>query len=288
MAGFRFGRIVIAESLSDRELRSGRELFGYLGPLIEDADAPIALEFHECSGAESFRDLVRRLAEECTAGAPTPVLHVETHGSDYQNGLVFQDDSMLTWAQLADLTRQLNAATKFNLLVVVAACFGAHMLLTQFRLREPAPFWGIVAPSNLTHGSELLGSFRSFYRTLILDLNASLAFNGVRTYRLDDGGFFARSAEELFSMGMNKFLNEHCSPAAIERRVKANYKLLKKMGASRSLKVVRRGLILAHSSGYEKFVEQYFMVKEFPENLSRFEGTISKIRSQFVKALKQL
>ncbi|MDR6539491.1 hypothetical protein [Variovorax soli] len=181
MAGFRFGRIVIVQSLGPEDhLKSGRELFDYLNPLIQDRGIPVDLEIQECESASQFRDIARELQNQVLAGGPVPVLHVETHGSDDQSGLVFSDSSQLNWDEFSNLTRSLNEATQFNLLVIVAACFGAHFLLSQFKLREPSPFWGFIAPSHLTNGAELLGSFRQFYRTLLASRDASGAFHSLR------------------------------------------------------------------------------------------------------------
>lgn len=284
MAGFTFNRVVIVESLGAREFNSGEELHKYLIAVEGLADIPI--EYVKCPSATAFLEILEELTILASQGI-IPLLHIETHGADDHTGLVFQDDSFLSWGELAARWVPLNRATGFNLLVVVAACFGAHFLLSDFKLRSASPFWGLIGPTNTTHGPELLGSFRSFYRNLLNGATASSVFASLGKTRLDAGELLFQSAESLFLKGIIRYLEKFCSAAFLRSRANKNRKKLKKLGRNVSLGHALRSLAHAHDDfAFDNFADNYFMLQDLPDNRKRFSATLGQCKARFLSVGK--
>lgn len=284
MAGFTFNRLVIVESLGTKDFKSGEELHKYLAAAEGLANIPI--EYVPCPSATAFFEILGKLTVSASQGS-TPLLHIETHGANDAAGLVFQDDSFLSWGELAARWVPLNRATGFNLLIVVAACFGAHFLLSDFKLRSASPFWGLIGPTDTTHGPELLGSFRTFYRNLLSGATASSVFTTLNKTRLDAGELMVQPAEALFSKGINRYLEKLCSPAVLRSRANKNRKKLKKLGRNVSLGQATRALSQAHDDpAFDNFAENYFMLNDLPDNRQRFAATLGQCRARFVSVGK--
>src|SRR5688500_5055099 len=101
MPGFEFSKVVVAESLPDGEFKSGTELARYLGARVDDAGEGPGVEIAHLESAEHFRGLIDLLSYEARHGE-RPLLHVETHGWANASGLVFADDSDLSWDDLRE------------------------------------------------------------------------------------------------------------------------------------------------------------------------------------------
>lgn len=187
----RFNAIAIAESL-DRGARTGKILLDYLGGLIEETELPIATVYRDCSSADAFREFVATLTTSAYSEGLLPVLHIEAHGS-LDEGIYFADDSMLTWPELCQITRPLNIATSFQLTVVVAACFGISVVM-GVSLKEPAPCFAMVGPSDELDPGEVLASYRAMYGAMLKTLDAAQVVAAMDTTKPARGGIVLMSA----------------------------------------------------------------------------------------------
>lgn len=287
MTGFAFNRVAIVESLDEADPhKSGTELHAYLDAYVNDNNIPSHIELYPCASANEFEALLKRFAREAALG-DTPIVHIECHG-DEKTGLHFSNGSELGWNRLTTALVELNRATRFNLLVVLAACFGAQFLKHQITLKQPAPFWGFVGPSETTNSSELIRNFRDFYRDLLSGLNLNTSFSTLRLARLDEGQFLARPAESLFLMGFEHFVTQHCTPAAFEARVLSAYQKRMQTAPALPLEEVRQRMRAAHRHVLERFADSYFMTKDFPENMDRFASTIAHMQLRFSDTLANM
>ena len=123
MADFTFDRVVVFQSLQPHEFKSGTELKLYLEGLSEDSSHPIPIELYEFSDLIGFKQQLLVLCNSIELGQH-PILHLEMHGLADASGLVFSDNSKITWSDLQPILAELNMASGFNLLVCVATCFG--------------------------------------------------------------------------------------------------------------------------------------------------------------------
>ena len=99
MADFTFDRVVVFQSLQPHEFKSGTELKLYLEGLSEDSSHPIPIELYEFSDLIGFKQQLLVLCNSIELGQH-PILHLEMHGLADASGLVFSDNSKITWSDL--------------------------------------------------------------------------------------------------------------------------------------------------------------------------------------------
>src|SRR5450755_2700754 len=110
-------RVVIVEWLGSSERATGYEL----SQRIENWNVEkLGVELYKCNSARSVVDAVNA-TRESVSRAGTPILHFDSHGAEGESGGLAPSDGapeFLAWRQLSVPLRELNIATRFNLLVV--------------------------------------------------------------------------------------------------------------------------------------------------------------------------
>jgi hypothetical protein len=170
MAVIQTSNVWIVEWLSADEPHTGRTLHNWMKDRRQGWSA-----YFFCQSKTEVIAAIAKAAELAQRSEMRPVLHLESHGGDL--GLEGPDGNgsteLLTWDELAESLRQLNLATRCNLVVVVAACTGfAGVQALQCGSRAPAV--ALVGPDAPVMPRNLLMGTKEFYRRW-LDENPSLA-----------------------------------------------------------------------------------------------------------------
>lgn len=263
-------RVVIIESLDPNnpaDFKSGSELLLYLEGLVEDNPHVIPAILRKVTSESEFRGELRELIRLAKETGDKPILHIETHGYDDASGIVFADGSDCLWSDLKPLLVELNEATKFNLLVCFASCFGAWSL-GMIRPMEAAPCWGLIGPSKSTDGAELLGGFRAFYRPFLVDQDADAGVQALVSWRLEDGYFLVEIAENWFYKLIDGYLQRDCTNERICERSRViqskipnkniSIEMIEQIGRNRAQMLI------------DDYFEKFFMIDRLPENSARF------------------
>jgi hypothetical protein len=163
--------VLILEWLFEDDEKTGAELSQKLSSTI----SPERVEYVQCrSRAEVETQLARALHAVPARGIP--IVHIETHGaaaSEEQppSGFVGPDKhgnpELLEWERLGDILRPLNIATRFNLLVVGAACYGEGLMLGAPG-GKPMPFVSVVGYTDAVSPMSIRHSLIHLYRELLL------------------------------------------------------------------------------------------------------------------------
>lgn len=273
-SGFYFNRIVIIQSLESHEVETGALLSEYIIGL----DNTQSVEVINCSSANDFLEVIKKLVT-CAYSGSIALLHVECHG-DIENGLEFQNSSVLGWEQVASSLRALNIASKFNLLAVFSACFGAYFL-GQMGSIKPAPCWCLLAPTKQINPAEVLRGFRVFYRALYNDSDLATAMNAIHACDLDEGEWFCQSAETWYEMVTSDYVKNHCEKAVARERAKILHRRLKLAGIHKGVGSILREIQKSNRKNFlSKHFEIYFMTSEIPENIQRFKNTRQRINKE--------
>jgi hypothetical protein len=108
----------------------------------------IGLPFHavEPKSASELLDGLDALAKRAKEGL-RPIIHFDTHGSRADGLYIAASDEFVSWQQLVEKLRPINVATRNNLCVVSAACFGMHAIM-EIAISTAAPFFALFAPEN--------------------------------------------------------------------------------------------------------------------------------------------
>lgn len=264
-------RVVIIESLDPNnpaDFKSGSELLLYLEGLADDNPHVIPAVLRKVASEKEFRAELCELIQLAKETNDKPILHIETHGYDDASGIVFADGSDCLWSDLKPLLVELNEATKFNLLVCFASCFGAWSL-GMIRPMDPAPCWGLIGPSESTNGPELLGGFRAFYRPLLVDQDADAGTQALTSWSLNDGYFLVEIAENWFYKLIDGYLKKDCTKERISERAKLIHSKIPNKNVSMAAieQIGRdRAQILI-----DDYFEKFFMISRIAENRDRFD-----------------
>lgn len=278
LTGFTFNRIVIIQSLETGDAETGRALHEHITANERFVAARLPIEILNCGYAGQFLELIQKLTQEATTGN-VPLLHVECHG-DPKEGLEFQNGSTLHWEELASALLPLNRASRFNLLAVFSACFGAHFL-GQMGAINPAPCWCLVAPTEKVSPGELMAGFRAFYSGLFNNGDMGAAVRAISKHRLSHGRWLWEPAELWFEKLVTSYVEIHCCKPAARKRAKRMYRQLKKQGEHKGIGALLRSLKRRNRSDLlGEYFDGYFMTAELPDNIQRFQNVRQRITSK--------
>lgn len=275
-----FNKISIIESLKDSDLHTGKKLKEDLDLFCNIFNNELYTEYFEVSNAIEFRELLQELTIESEQKGSFPILHVEVHGSDKQDGLILESGEFLSWNELRPLFSKLNQATKFNLLLVLSMCSGGHFI-KELGPNDRAPCWGMVGPTDTIAGRMLLTDFSSFYQEFFKTLSGDSAIKKLNSEKRDsDTDYLFTTAIAFFKTVYADYLKKYCTHNLYRERAQALRKKLKKQKKSNLPNIGRiiRDYKSQEKYMFEKYKTKYFMIDLFPENENRFEITYSDVK----------
>jgi hypothetical protein len=160
-AYFNLNTIYIIESLTDNEIKTGTILYN---EIIKILAYKTNLFYTRIISVQNKTEFIKSLQKiEYNVGQNYfPLIHFEIHGEEDKKGLVLSNRELVTWEELSNLIRPINIATKNNLIITMAVCFGAFFW-QQTKILEPAPFFGCLAPITSISGGEIMERFSNFY-----------------------------------------------------------------------------------------------------------------------------
>ena len=91
---------------------------------------------------DTFLNRLASIVADVRASGRAPIIHIETHGTSDETGLVLSSGEFVPWSALKGLLTTINITCRLNLLVVLAACNGWG-LLEIVQATDRAPLWGI-------------------------------------------------------------------------------------------------------------------------------------------------
>jgi hypothetical protein len=168
---------LIIEWLRNDERKTGTELAGR----ISSWGSPVELRC--CHSARDVLAALYDALELLRTTGTVPVIHLEAHGLAAQmagdhSGLSGPDglggEEPLLWTSMAPLLGQLNLASRFQLLVVGAACFSLNAL-DGFNIEQVAPFSALVGFRSKVLDNRLLDSMIELYRQFLKGGHGSIA-----------------------------------------------------------------------------------------------------------------
>lgn len=277
--GFHLSRVVIIESLKPNEVKTGLVTADFVRSLDSVVTSGIPIEYHDCNGAGEFVKLLTGLITDAVRTSSVPLLHVECHGDDL-TGLHFRDDSCVSWSELSDLLVSLNKATRFNLVSVFSACYGAYFS-SRISTIDPSPCYAMLAPTDAVWPDEILGAFREFYTEFFSGGDAGRAMSTVSKHSLREGAWMPLLAESWYEHIITNYVQQECTMREMKVRALRTFKALQATGVATDIHSVKRGLIRGNRENLTgKFFELYFMVSDIPENGDRFHTAKSRLTSR--------
>ncbi len=277
MPSILFSKLVILESLEQG--KTGRKLFEDIRPISIQTDRNIDVIYSEVGTKQEFLAQLIIVKQEAEKGH-WPILHIECHGLDDTTGISLANGECISWVELKPYLTAINIVTQCNLLVVMAACYGGHMVQIIQPI-ERAPCLAMLSPTKEIYPDEILTPFTSFYTELFNSLNFDSALKALRSHRITDGEYFFQTAPGFFKSAYVGYIKGTADKKAlkIKRRAKNIYMDLKRSGVTppEGIGVIKKMLKQTQPDYFKSFCEQFFMIDLYPMNQSRFNITYSDV-----------
>jgi len=168
----RMNRLVIVQWLPACEPQTGSDI---QGRMLNRFGHNTPVELINCNSASDVLTAIATVTAEVPHKG-IPILHIEAHGGLNSEqkvvGFVGPDghggETLLTWLELTEPLRALNVKTRFNLLVVGAACISEGVLFT-IEPNRPLPYIGAVTFRTTVDSGRLREAMSELYRALLVN-----------------------------------------------------------------------------------------------------------------------
>ncbi len=277
MPSIHFSKLVILESLE--QCKTGRRLVEDLRPISILRGRDIEVIYSEVGTKDAFLSQLISLEQEAEKGH-WPILHIECHGLENTTGISLANGECVSWAELKPYLTAINIATQCNLLVVLAACYGGHMVQIIQPI-ERAPCLAMLSPTKEIYPDEILKPLTAFYSELFNSLNLNTALKNLRAFQTTEGGYYFKTAPEIFQSVYVGYIKGSSDQNAfrIKHRAKNIYSELKKSGITppEGIGGIKKMLKQTQPEFFKSFYEIFFMIDIYPKNKLRFEITYAEV-----------
>jgi hypothetical protein len=241
VSSLKFNKIVFFESLNSNELKTGKSLAEDLEYINIKNTIKIPIEFYDIPNVSTFIKHLEKITKEAEKKTVFPIIQIDAHGSNNPPGLVMKSGELIEWIDLEENLRKLNIASKGNLLLVTASCFG-QFANTSVAIANRAPFWAVVGPMASIQVNDIMRSLRRFYSSL---LSQSSPYDIAES--LNNSSLKVVTAEWFFVQSY-RYLVEKLDPS-----------------------------LPASKSEFENLLNQYFMLDIYPENTDKISITYEQL-----------
>ncbi len=194
---FKNNKILILDAIPDDELQTARYLEEEIKDFIISQGEQSYCHREKLKDRGHFINFFKIILQECEADM-LPLLHIEAHG-DKSLGLQIGGD-FIGWEELLDLCRPINSATKNNLGLILASCYGQETS-KLINISKPCPFHFMIGPSDIVAAKEIRDRIPYFYKSVLENQNLNLALNYINPQFVlfYSSEFFVRSMAIFFS-----------------------------------------------------------------------------------------
>lgn len=282
---FKFNRVVVIESLGNKDTKTGRVNAELLMGEIVNLNKTTPVELHACGSVEEFRLMISNLIEQ-SSYVNIPLLHIECHG-DQEDGLVFKDLTEISWTELAEVLFPLNVKTGCGLMLCLSACHAASFLHQMGNFKVPCPCRILVAPTTEISPADCISGFRVFYQELFQSGVVASALIKIEETNFGEAKWLGEFAENWFEeVAKNHFL-EYCSKSAIHERVLSMKIKLTAIGVDKPIAQVKKEMLqYLRENVVKTSYEKFFGIDEYPELHQKFSPIYQKCE-RWVQEMRQ-
>jgi hypothetical protein len=272
----RFSKIYIAESIPSGEDQTGRRLYQALQPLPAALKRPIQIVHVDVPTRVAFEAFLEGVVRDISCGH-TPLLHIECHGNDDGIGLANRKD-FIAWYELRDYLVPINIATRMNLIVSIAACYGAYAI-KELVPSARAPFLAALSTDRTAYPEELYQGFAAFYTTLLETLDGDEALQQLKHNSLG-APFFFIDALGHFKLIYRNYLAKQCTPEQYRQRAQVIQDSQRDSGCPiTDLDEIYKFLVEDQQPAFERLWREHFLVDLYPANAERFPASYADVIS---------
>lgn len=272
-SGSLFNKLWVIESLPAGDPKTGTHLVDNQLKDAKLAQPDLEVAFEQPDSKKSLIKVLEAIRDEARDSNKYPMIHFECHGCE--DGLGTANGELVAWDDLREILIEINQACRLNLVVVLAACNGAHLIKVATKL-DIAPFWAVIGPEVEVMADAVQRDFGAFYSKFFETLDGDIAI-----YELNQGvtdssrQYHFLSAAGLFIRAYTKYYNTYCTGKGRRKRVEnlvtqaLENVAVKKRGVNWARKAVKNGL-RNEEQHFNKMRTRFFLIDQFPENEVRF------------------
>lgn len=270
-----FDTVHIIETLRRGDYPTGGRLFEDLEPLAIAASPVVTARFWRVQTREQFLEQLRSIAHDSSTHGHFPLLHIEAHGSP--RGIQVSSGECLTWLEFKDELTAINEISRLNLLVILAACDGAH-LLSIIQPPDRAPVRALIGPNRGVSAGEIERASLVFYRTLFGVKAGVVAWRAMNDAMAPAPlTFSVFTAEYVLRYVMHHYLKTQCTDEVLASRQRTTELELERGGMPQEDIVRGRERFRQHQrdhrSRFAEIKSHFLFCDLYPENDTRFGVT---------------
>ncbi len=285
-SGSLFNKLWVIESLPAGDLKTGQNLVDNHLAQAKLRQPDLKVAFEQPDTKERLWRLLEAIRDQARGDGLYPMIHFECHGCP--DGLGVASGEMVTWNDLRTTLIEINHACRLNLVIVLAACNGAHLIKVATKL-DRAPFWAIIGPEVEVTAGAVERDFGAFYSTFFETLDGDAAIAALNRGVTDSSRqYHFLSAAGLFVRAYSRYYNDHCVGKGRRKRVeelvtRALEKTeVRRRGVKWTRQRVKEGL-KNEEQRFDKMKDRFFFIDSFPENAERFslsyQGVLAKVKT---------
>lgn len=280
----RYNRVCIVEWLYPDERKTGEQLQDFLRRHKPDAECTYV-------GAHSKQDVLRALDDIARATereGVLPLLHIEAHGDKDATGYAGPDgagnEERLSWDEMRDTLVRINSASRANLVLFSAACWGLGAVMAA--TEGPLPFMVVAGPTLKVLPGPLLEATKEFYRhALPKDMKTASFEMAIESAARELGQIEGILFDSMITMtyrSLRKGLWTKCEPNRLRRDALNMSEAMPKHGRVVDLGVLpySTALMLLHQKQGQAALATWrkrMLLNTYPENEQRFGFDVERM-----------
>ena len=280
MASATFNSLAILDAIPHGELNTARHLRESILDLAPILNANLHVSLTSIDTPASLDAVLSELVVDAETKGRMPWLHIEGHGVTDETGFQTANGGFCSWNHLKEILTPLNIATRLNVIVVFATCYGGSFA-SAITTTDRAPVLGLIGPGREIMAGDVELDFKAFYRAFFASNSIKDALCAL-TARSMGNAYFATNAQTFFCDVWRAYKRTLCTPEMVEARANVVREgLLKTIGpGAPSLAELKSAIRGYERPQFIKFRDTYFMYDLFPENRERFHLTYEEAESQ--------
>jgi len=238
--------------------------------------------YTECPDKNSFTESLQKIASN--PNTSLPYLHIECHGSP--NGLTFANKEKMDWDEFGNLLTEINIASRNNLFVSMAACYGGYLTLQGIKyLSKPtdqrAPVCGFIGPQSEISYDLIERGFNKYFDCLLETFDFSQALKLLNKFAFYEPGYVIKTCQFQFKEIIDHYfimIEQLEFSSRIRFEIKIHELLMQSFRQTGKYPTTGDYLKIRHIKLDKRFyidylndmAIKYFMIDLYPENRNRF------------------
>ena len=226
MSDSKVNGIVILDAVPKGELNTAIRLKEEIEDIACYFTAGLQVRYIRAENIESLETGILNILDEIERNGLLPWIHLDGHGLTDQSGFVLADGSQCLWRKLKELITPLNVAADFNLMLILATCFGGSFA-SAIDTTDRAPVLGLLGPTKEVSVGHVESSFPAFYKVFFKTFSLEKAREELNK-RSSRNLYYGTTAEQFFYTVWKGYKIDYCSNEMLNKRAREIYREAKR------------------------------------------------------------